>query len=157
MGHKVSNCPKAVWNQGRTLPVADQQKPPTSAPHGRPPATRTNRPTRNFKKLQAGGRVYCIAAGEEEDENPHAVALGTFIVNTLPTKVLFDAGATHSFINPKIAKRIASHLDEMGMQLCVTTPVGSLYRSKLIVRDCPVIIQRKSISRRFDIIRNSRV
>jgi len=44
---------------------------------------------------------------------------GTLVVNTMLTKVLFDVGATHS-INPKIAKRIAYHHDEIDMQLCVT-------------------------------------
>jgi len=42
---------------------------------------------RNFKKWQAGGRFYCIEAGKEEGEDPHAVVPGTFIVNTLPNKV----------------------------------------------------------------------
>jgi len=41
---------------------------------------------------------------EEEGRDPHIVVSGTFIVNSLPTTVLFDAGATHSFINPTIAK-----------------------------------------------------
>ena len=52
---------------------------------------------------------------------------GTFIVNSLPAKVLFGAGATHFLINPEIAKQYACYLDETDTQLCVTTPVGSLY------------------------------
>jgi len=69
------------------------------------------------------------------------MVLGTFIVNTLPTLVLFDAGATHSFINPTTARRLACLLDEMDVQLCVTTLVGSIYQVELIVRNCPVVIQ----------------
>ena len=139
----MSNCLKAAWNQGRTLPIADQQKPLTSAPHGRPPAAGSNEQPRNFKNPQAGGRVYCIEAGEEEGEDPHAVVSGTFVVSTLSTKVLFDAGATHSFINLETLKRITCDLDEMDLQLCVTTPIGSMYRSELIVRNWPIIIQKK--------------
>jgi len=82
----------------------DQQRPPTSGPRGRLPTLGVTQQTRNFKKLQGGGRVYCIEVGEEESEDPYAVVSGAFVVNTLPTKVLFDAGATHSFINPAIAK-----------------------------------------------------
>jgi len=142
MGHQVSNCPKVTWNQGRTLPIVDQQKPPAFAPCGRPLATGTNQTTRNIKKPQVEGRVYCIEAREEEGENPYAMVSGTFIVNTLPAKVLFDAGATHPFVNPQTAKQNACYLNEMDMQLCVTIPATSLYQYELIVRDCPVIMQK---------------
>jgi len=47
------------------------------------------------------------------NEDPHAVVLGTFLVNTLPIRVLFDAGATHSFINTATARRLACLLDKM--------------------------------------------
>ena len=76
-------------------------------------------------------------------EDPHAVVAGTFLVNTLPTRVLFDAGATHSFINPTIARRPACLLDEMDVQLCVTTPVGSVYQAELVFKNCPVVIQNR--------------
>jgi len=54
---------------------------------------------------------------------------------------LFDAGATHSFINPATARRLACLLDEMDTQLCVTSPIGSVYQAELIVRNCPIVIQ----------------
>jgi len=41
------------------------------------------------------------------------VVLSTLLVNHPFTRVLFDAGATHSFINPITAKRLACKLDEM--------------------------------------------
>jgi len=66
-----------------------------------------------------------------------------FIVDTLPTRVLFDAGAAHSFINPKTVKRIACPLNEMDIQLCVTTPVGSMHKIELVIRNCPVTIQKR--------------
>jgi len=46
---------------------------------------------------------------------------GTLLVNHPFTRVLFDADATHSFINPATAKRLACELDEMDVQLCVST------------------------------------
>ena len=73
-----------------------------------------------------------MEAGEEESEDPHAVVSGTSVVNTLPVKVLFDASATHSVINPATAKQIACVLEEIEVQLCVTTPIGSMYQSELI-------------------------
>jgi len=62
-------------------------------------------------------------------------------VNTLPTRVLFDAGATHSFINPTTAKQIACAVEEMDVHLYVSTPIGSVYQTDQIVRNCPIIIQ----------------
>jgi len=94
------------------------------------------------KKPQSRGWVYCIEAREEEGEDPHVAVLGAFVMNTLPTKVLFNANVTHSFINPETAKWIACHLDEMDMQLCVTTLIGSRYRSKIIVWNCPIIEEK---------------
>jgi len=87
--------------------------------------------------------VYCIEARKDENEDPHAVVLGTFLVNTLPTRISFDVGATHSFINPGTTKRLICQLDEMDVQLCVTTPVGSTDQSELVVRNCPIVIQEK--------------
>jgi len=66
-----------------------------------------------------------------------------FPVNTLPTKVLFDAGATHSFSNPATAKRIVCAVEDMNVHLCVSTPIGSAYPTDQIVRDCPIIIQNR--------------
>ena len=88
-----------------------------------------------------GGRLYCLEAEEEGDEDPHAVVSGTFVVNTIPVKVLFDAGATHSFINPTIAAQMICVLEELDVCLCVTTPIGSTYQSELIARKCSITIQ----------------
>jgi len=84
-----------------------------------------------------------MEAREEEGDDPHTVVSGTFTVNALPTTVLFDAGATHSFINPVTAKQIDYNLEEMDVQLCVTTPIASMHQSELIARDCSIIIQGK--------------
>ena len=104
MGHKINKCPRVAWNQSGVPPPTNQSRPPTFAPRGRPPAPRVGQWTGNDKKSQVGGRVYCLEAEREESGDPHAVVSGMFTVNTLPIKVLFDAGATHSFINPAVAK-----------------------------------------------------
>ena len=80
---------------------------------------------------------------EEESEEPHAVVSGMFPVNTLPTKVLFDAGATHSFINPTTAKLLACAIEDMNVHLYVSTPIGSVYPTDQIVRGCPIEIQNQ--------------
>ena len=76
--------------------------------------------------------MFCLEA-EEGGEDPRTVVSGMFTVNALSTKVLFDAGATHSFINPATVKRIACVPEEMNVQLCVSSPLGSLYHASLIM------------------------
>jgi len=69
--------------------------------------------------------VFCLEAEEEAKvEGEDAVVSGMFPVNTFPTKVLFDAGVTHSFINPATAKQIACAIEDLNVHLCVSTPVG---------------------------------
>ena len=51
--------------------------------------------------------MYYREAGEEELEGPRAIVLGTLLINHLFTRVLFDTGATHSFINLVTSKRLA--------------------------------------------------
>ena len=68
---------------------------------------------------------------------------GTLLVNHLFTRVLFDAGATHSFINPVTVKRLVCELDETDVQLCVDTPLGSIYQTEVVVRDYPITIHNK--------------
>ena len=98
---------------------------------------------RNNRKPQRGGRVFCVEAEQEKDDNPHTVVSGTFVVNAVPVKVLFDAGATHSFINPNTAAQMTCVPEELDICLCVSTPLGSTYHTELIVRNCEIIIQDK--------------
>ena len=84
-----------------------------------------------------------MEAEEERDEDPHAVVSGTFVVNTLPTKVLFDTGGMHSFVNPTTIARMACVLEELDVQLCVTTPTGSMYQVDLMAPNCIVPIQNR--------------
>ena len=71
------------------------------------------------------------------------MVLGTLLANHLFTRVLFDVSATHSFINPTTAKRLVCKLDEMDVQSCVATPVGSIYQTEGVVRNCPVTLHDK--------------
>ena len=98
---------------------------------------------RNNRKPQMGGRVYFLEAEEEGDEDPHAVVSGMFVVNTVPVKVLFDAGATHSFINPTTAAQMTCVLEELDVCLCVSTPIGSTYQSEMVARNYVITIQDK--------------
>jgi len=63
-----------------------------------------------------------------------------FPVNTLSTKILFYASAMHSFINPANAKQMACAIEEIDVHLCVSTPIGSIYQTDLVARNCSITI-----------------
>jgi len=55
LGYKMNVCPKAAWNQPRALPATHQQRPPNSAPQGRPSVPGAAQQPRNPRKQQVGG------------------------------------------------------------------------------------------------------
>jgi len=149
-----SECPKLLGSQQRVIPPTVPSRPPIVPPRppsmprrppfaafrGRPSMSTAPQRTRNNRKPQMGGRVYCLEAEEERDADLHAVASGTFVVNTVPVKVLFDARATHSFINPTTAAQMTCVLEELDVCLCVSTPTGSTYQSEMVARNCVITI-----------------
>jgi len=62
------------------------------------------------------------------------------LVNTVPVTVLFDAGATHSFVNSIAAARMDCEFENLEVRLSVTTPIGSVYQAERMARNCTIII-----------------
>jgi hypothetical protein len=89
VGHVKSNCPRL--NSGPKK--ADTKDTGASGSGGKKPE-----PTR------AKGRAFQITA-EEATEAPDVVT-GTFTVNSVPVRVLFDSGADFSFVRMELVKRI---------------------------------------------------
>jgi len=71
------------------------------------------------------------------------VISGTLLVNVVAVTVLFDAGATHSFINPVTAARMACNFEDLGVQLYITTPVGTVCQAERVARNCTIVILGK--------------
>jgi len=150
LGHKKSECQKLMEGQNRAplpmglpRPSTAPPRPPVPPTRGRPPVPDPTQWTRNNNKPQAGGRVYCLEAEEDEDEDPHTVIPGTLLLNVVPITVLFDAGATHSFVNPVIAARMACDFEDLDVQLYITTSVGTVYQAERVARNCTIVILGK--------------
>ena len=71
--------------------------------------------------------------------------LGILLVNHLYTHILFDYGITHSFINPKFAKKHTDKPDEMDIQLYVTTPLWTNYHTDLTIRDYAIKVKSRTL------------
>ncbi|KAK1647651.1 hypothetical protein QYE76_065456 [Lolium multiflorum] len=85
VGHYSNECPKRLAKlAGNTAAPAQQRRVSTGKKFA--PNNPNNR----------GGRLYHMNA-EEAQEAPDVV-LGMFSVNSIPARVLFDSGASHSFV-----------------------------------------------------------
>jgi hypothetical protein len=62
------------------------------------------------------------------------VVIGTFMVNTHPATVLFDTGATHSFISRSFAEKHQIPVSCMRTPMVVTTPRGKIHTCSICSR-----------------------
>ena len=74
----------------------------------------------------------------EEAEDPTVTVSGILLIEHLYAYILFDSSATHSFVNPAFAKKLASKLSEMDMQIYVTIPLGSTYYTDVVFKNCTI-------------------
>src|SRR3954462_8389668 len=67
----------------------------------------------------------------EAQEQP-ATVMGTLLVNSVPATVLFDSGASHSFMSEAFALSHNFTLEKMNPMMVVRTPIGQCQTSKLV-------------------------
>jgi hypothetical protein len=58
---------------------------------------------------------------ETAEENPQVV-LGMFLVNSIPTSVLFDSGASHSFTSTQFVAKHSVPMQHMKQTMLVNSP-----------------------------------
>jgi hypothetical protein len=62
----------------------------------------------------------------ERAQNDSGVVLGTFPINSIPTTVLFDSGASHSFITNQFVAKHNIPMGPMKTPLLVSSPGGEM-------------------------------
>ncbi len=95
-GHYSDKCPKP--RRVKTIPVQNNSNAPTSKAH-----------------------VNHVAVAEAQGATD--VILGMFPVNSVPATVLFDSGATHSFLSMSFAGNHGMEIEDLRCPLMVSTPV----------------------------------
>ena len=88
--------------------------------------------------LTGRGRVNHVDV-EAAQEEP-TIVMGTLLVNSVPATVLFDSGASHSFISGTFAFMHGITYEDMQTPLVVSTP-GSHCHATMISYDVPLIIE----------------
>nr|AAM74297.1 Putative retroelement [Oryza sativa Japonica Group] len=93
-----------------------------------------NAPVPNNPNVPAPkARVNHVAAAEAQ--NAPDVVLGTFPVNSIPATVLFDSGATHSFLSKSFASKHGMEVVSLGRPLLVNTPGNQVFSTQY----CPSV------------------
>ncbi|MQM08013.1 hypothetical protein Taro_040867 [Colocasia esculenta] len=112
--HKIKDCPR--------LQQGVQRGAPTTAVAAA--ALATGRPGRP----RAPARVFALA--RDDAEQAEHVTEGTLSILGVYARVLFDTGATHSFISERFARQLALESsvesEELEVPLSVHTPAGTM-------------------------------
>lgn len=115
-GHYANKCPKK-----------QQSATPIRPASGVPATGGTPKPAGQFTK----GRVNHVTA--EEAQTAPDVVLGTFLVNSIPASVLFDSGASHSFVSNKFVGKNGLPISPLSNPMIIHSPGSEMRTSSL----CP--------------------
>ena len=104
------------------------------------PATgRGNNQPRN-NNAKSYGRAHANHVDLNEAQDQPATVMGTLLVNSVPASVLFDTGASHSFISAEFAFLHGINHEEINTPLVVHTPAGQCQTS-MVSHDVTVEIE----------------
>ena len=115
---------------GHVLTECGQQKPhlnPLGSAHKSRPATT--------------GRVYTLS-GVETAQN-HDLIQGTCFIKGKTLNVLYDSGATHSFISNDRVKDLKLPISSLDTNLIISTPTSKSVITNQVCLDCPLFIENK--------------
>ena len=134
------DCPRLQQGaqRGAPAPAVAAAAPATGRP-GRP---------------RAPARVFALA--REDAEQAEHVTEGTVLLFGVHARVLFDTGATHSFISERFARQLALESgiesEELEVPLSVHTPAGTVSTRKCIP-SLPVCIEDRILDGCFFLLK----
>ncbi|XP_047151094.1 uncharacterized protein LOC124823019, partial [Vigna umbellata] len=104
----------------------------------RPPNAGRNQQGRG-SRAQAVGRVYAITGAEAASSG--TLITGTCLIHGNSCCVLYDSGATHSFISKACVEKLGLAESEMQFDLVVSTPAAGEVRTSTVCVRCPLEIE----------------
>jgi predicted aspartyl protease len=107
-------------------------------------------PAQNKQHTPTSGKGFNIARVNQVSAKATAdgadIAIGMFYINSIPAAILFDSGATHSFISARYATTNELPLQTMQKPLIVITPKGPVEANYMTHRLTLTIMGRESWS-----------
>ncbi|KAL0540162.1 hypothetical protein IC582_024392 [Cucumis melo] len=89
------------------------------------------------------GKVYAMTQQEAEDAPD--VITGTILICNVPADVLFDPGATHSFVFSIFLTKLNRMLEPLSEGLAIYIPVGDVLLVNEVLRNCEVLVEDISL------------
>ncbi|KAK2391132.1 hypothetical protein QL285_064619 [Trifolium repens] len=91
--------------------------------------------------MQAGrGQARVFALTRQDAQASNAVVTGILSICSQDAHVLFDPGATHSFVSLWFAPRLGKNSSSLDETLVVTTPAGDKLFAESVYRSCDVSV-----------------
>ncbi|XP_022641613.1 uncharacterized protein LOC106773250 [Vigna radiata var. radiata] len=93
----------------------------------------------------ATGRVYAVTGAEAVSSGN--LIIGSCLLREKTCMVLFDSGATHSFISEECVEKLGLTVERLHFDLVVSTPTSGLIKTSNVCIRCPIIVE----GRRFKV------
>jgi len=122
---------RPLWERCRTLARA-ATRPPIQTPAQNQQRNRGNRP-------QATGRIDVMTRAEATSSGN--LVMGQCMIVGESLCVLYDSGATHSFVSDACVKRLCLPVCELQCELVVSTLALGLVRTSSLCAKCPVEVE----------------
>ena len=86
-----------------------------------------------------------FAVTPQEAQTSHTAVTGILMIQSTPTHVLFDSGATHLFVSPSFALKLGKDREPMHEPLSVATPTGETMMITHRYPSCTVEIEGRQL------------
>ncbi|XP_035841510.1 uncharacterized protein LOC110876781 [Helianthus annuus] len=100
---------------------------------------KTDKEARKEEAPRAKGRMFQITTKEAKD-HPNVVS-GIFSLNSMPTYVLFDTGASRSFVSSELVSHPSFRIERMHVPLEVEIADSKSFSLHEVCRNCEIIIE----------------
>ncbi|KAI3684129.1 hypothetical protein L6452_33348 [Arctium lappa] len=136
-GHTIKDCPVRGFICFECKAPGHSRKDCPKLVSGSAPARKKNPP-----KVQ--GRAFQMTA--EEARASADVVSGTFLINFVPARILFDTGASFSFVSELFRQKIAMPTTSLEDALVVEIADGSQVLIHEVLRQCTLSIEGREFS-----------
>ncbi|XP_073045807.1 uncharacterized protein [Primulina eburnea] len=96
------------------------------------------------KEDKPNARVFAMT--QEEADDATEVVSGTIFIQQVPAYVLFDCGATHTFMSKRFSKKLGRKPHKLTEPFRIDTPTSRAIETDEIYRDCKISISDQTFS-----------